>query len=155
VPSCTHLHPRSRPLWPLSLSLSLSLSLWSLSPSVALSPRVHIIFVVVPLPNLFPRAAPSTRRLVPFSPSPPLLSIPLSLSLSLSLSSLHSACSGASLFVIYIVWGHVVDEIAKGVSGKEEEEEEEEEEREGEGSAWCGRLVWRVKGPVRKSSPAL
>jgi hypothetical protein len=50
----------------------------------------------------------------------------------------------------------VVDEIAKGVSGKEEEEEEEEEEeREGEGSAWCGRLVWRVKGPVRKSSPAL
>jgi len=151
VPSCTHLHPRSRPLWPLSLSLSLSLSLWSLSPSVALSPRVHIIFVVVPLPNLFPRAAPSTRRLVPFSPSPPLLSIPLSLSLSLSLSSLHSACSGASLFVIYIVWGHVVDEIAKGVSGKEEEEEE----REGEGSAWCGRLVWRVKGPVRKSSPAL
>jgi len=136
----------------LSLSLSLSLSLWSLSPSVALSPRVHIIFVVVPLPNLFPRAAPSTRRLVPFSPSPPLLSIPLSLSLSLSLSSLHSACSGASLFVIYIVWGHVVDEIAKGVSGKEEEEEEE---REGEGSAWCGRLVWRVKGPVRKSSPAL
>jgi len=127
VPSCTHPHPRSCPLSGLSLALS-----------VALSPCFHIMFVVLPLPDLFLWAVPSTHQFVPFSHLPH--SYPDLISLSLYIHFFPALLALVPLYLLYIyisVW--TLDEITKGVAKKKKKEKG--------GRVHGGRLVWQVKGP--------